>query len=617
MRRPLAQLTLAVAATAAAALLRALLSRWVGADLPYITFFGAVMAAGWYGGLWPGLIATVLGALATVVWFIAPAHALAVGDAIGVVVFVLTGALISLGCERLDAARRQLEARTRADLDERQDADRARSLLAAIVESSEDAIFTKGLDGRILSWNAGAEHMFGYTAAEAVGGPVARLVPPHRHAEEADLLRRVSRGERVPPVETERLARDGTLLDVSVTLSPLRDDTGRIVGASSIARDIGARKALEASLREADRRKDDFLAVLAHELRNPLAPIRTSVALLQDADLPPAAAARAIGVIDRQTRHISRLLDDLLDISRITRDRLELRREPVTLQDVLDTAVETTAGLFAGQAQTLLQDRPDAPVPLDGDPVRLAQVFGNLLSNAAKYSHRGGTVALTVAVQGGRVTVTVRDDGIGIEPDMLERVFEMFSQSSQAIGRAQGGLGIGLALVKGLVELHGGRVEAHSAGLGHGSRFVVELPLAAQAAGAAAGGGPAPAAPGAGGRVLVVDDNRDGADALALLLAADGYDVRTAYDGASAVAEAERFRPRVVLLDLGMPGLDGFATARQLRAVHPAASMHLVAVTGWGQDRHRRAAIAAGFDAHAVKPVAPDELRQLLRKVIA
>lgn len=314
---------------------------------------------------------------------------------------------------------------------------------------------------------------------------------------------------------------------------------------------------------------------------------------------------------------MARLLDDLLDISRITRDRLELRREPVTLQDVLDAAVETTAGLFDGQAQTLQQDRPEAPVPLDGDPVRLAQVFGNLLSNAAKYSHRGGTIALSVAVQGGRVTVTVRDDGIGIEPEMLGRVFEMFSQSSQAIGRAQGGLGIGLALVKGLVELHGGRVEAHSAGLGRGSRFVVELPLAARAAGAAAGGGPAPAAPAAGGRVLVVDDNRDGADALALLLAADGYDVRTAYDGASAVAEAERFRPRVVLLDLGMPGLDGFATARQLRAVHPAASMRLVAVTGWGQDRHRRDAAAAGFDAHVVKPVAPDDLRELLRTVFA
>jgi len=608
---------LAVAATAAAALVRALLSRWVGADLPYITFFGAVMAAGWYGGLWPGLLATGLGAAATVVWFIAPAHAFAIGDAIGVVVFVLTGALISLGCERLDAARRQLEARTRADLEERQAADRARSLLAAIVESSEDAIFTKGLDGRILSWNAGAEQMFGYPAAEAIGGPVTRIVPPHRQAEEADILRRVSRGERVPPLETERLARDGTLLDVSVTLSPIRDESGRIVGASSIARDIGARKALEASLREADRRKDDFLAVLAHELRNPLAPIRTSVALLQDAGLPASASAQAIGVVDRQTRHMARLLDDLLDIARITRDRFELRREPVTLQDVLDTAVETTRGLFDGQAQTLLQDRPEAPVPLDGDPVRLAQVFGNLLSNASKYSHRGGTVALSVAVQADRVAVTVRDEGIGIEPEMLGRVFEMFSQSSQAIGRAQGGLGIGLALVRGLVDLHGGHVEAHSAGLGHGSRFVVHLPLAARGQDAAAADWPERAAPATGGRVLVVDDNRDGADALALLLAADGYDVRTAHDGASAVAEAARFHPRVVLLDLGMPGLDGFATARQLRAAHPAASMRLVAVTGWGQDRHRRDAAAAGFDAHVVKPVAPEDLRRLLHGVFA
>ncbi len=741
---------LALVLTIMAAGTRGLLSHWLGYDLPYITFFAAIVVAAWYGGLWPGLMTVGLSVAASFALFIAPRGTLGPGDAIGVLLFIGIGSIVSWSSERLHAARRLIErqnealalevdARVRAaeiqrleterlgttlqaigdgvivtgpdgritsvnpvaerltgwshataveqpigkvfhtvheltdaplpspvrqslesgaavdgashvvlvardhtrrpiivraapihaadgavvgsvlvfqELTERRRADSARAMLAAVVESSEDAIFTKSLEGQVLTWNAGAQQMFGYTAAEAVGAPVTRIVPPHRRGEEADILRRVSLGERVLPFETERVARDGTILDVSVTLSPIRDDSGRIVGASSIARDISARKSFETTLRDADRRKDEFLALLAHELRNPLAPIRNSVAVLRHGGATSPIARNAADVIERQTRHMARLLDDLLDVSRITRDRLELRREAVTLAEVIEAAVETVRPQIESHRQTLSITLPGAPVTLDGDPVRLSQVFSNLLSNASKYSQVGGAIGLSATASGGTVEVQVRDDGIGIEAEMLPRVFDMFSQSTQTVNRAQGGLGIGLALVRGLVELHGGRVTAESAGVGLGSRFTISLPISppvrlpATASADAPGQSPS-------GRILVVDDNRDAADSLALLLEVQGHVVRAVYDGRSAVEMAPNFRPQIVLLDLGMPGLDGFETARRLRATLPDAAPYLVAITGWGQDRERRQATAAGFDQHLVKPVDPAELTRVLSAVIA
>jgi PAS domain S-box-containing protein len=622
--RRLAAYLLALVATAAAALLRGLLSRWLGFELPYITFFGSVMVAAWFGGWRPGILATALGATVAAIWFIEPgviAPWLRAADVIGLVLFVAIGALISAASEQLHRARRQIEqqhrvlareARARADAEqgatsERRVADRAQMLLAAVVESSDDAILTKSLDGHILSWNAGAERMFGYTAADVVGAAVTRLVPRHRQDEEAQLLRRVSQGEPVASFETERLDRDGRVFDVSITLSPIRDDTGQIVGASSIVRDMTARKALEASLREADRRKDDFLAVLAHELRNPLSPIRNSAALLRLGGATDPVTARAAAIIDRQAQHMARLLDDLLDVSRITRDRLELRCVPVTLAEVLDVATETVRPAVEAAHQTVSLALPDTPVHLNGDPVRLAQVFANVLSNASKYSDRGGEIRVAAAVTGAEVTVAITDDGIGIAAEVLPLVFEMFSQASQAIGRSQGGLGIGLALVKGVVELHGGRVGAASAGPGQGSCFSVTLPLAS-ASTSAEPVAPVPDESRAVRRVLVVDDNRDGADSLARLLAAQGHDVRTVYDGAAAIVEAGRFHPHAVLLDLGMPGMDGLETARRLRAAPVNGAMRLVAVTGWGQERDRARTREAGFDGHLVKPVNPADL---------
>jgi PAS domain S-box-containing protein len=629
--RRLAAYSLAVVATVAAAMLRGLLSRWLGFEYPYITFFGAIMVAAWYGGWRPGILATVLSAATTALWFIdagASAIGLPPADVIAVILFLLIGALISAACEQLHQARWQIErqnqvlageVRARADAEQgatgvRRVADRAEALLAAVVESSEDAILTKSVDGHILSWNRSAERMFGYTAADVIGGLVTRLVPVHRQDEEMELLRRVSQGEPVVSFETERVARDGRVFDVSVTLSPIRDDGGQIVGASSIVRDVTARKALEASLRDADRRKDDFLAVLAHELRNPLSPIRNSAALLKLAGAADPMTARAAAVIERQAQHMGRLLDDLLDVSRITRDRLELRRAPVILRDILDAAVETVRPSLDALEQPVTTTLPEAPVQLDGDPVRLAQVFGNILNNASKYSERGGAIRITAAVEDDEVTIAIADQGVGIAPEMLPHVFEMFSQASQSISRSQGGMGIGLALVKGLVELHGGRVTAESAGQARGSRFTVTLPVAA-----ASGAASAPAAPGtrARRRVLVVDDNRDHAESLAQLLRAHGHGVRTAYDGGTALAEARRFHPHVVLLDLGMPDMDGLETARRLRAGSSAEPRLLVAVTGWGQERDRVRTREAGFDGHLVKPVDLTELEALMQSAPA
>ncbi|MEP7117033.1 MAG: PAS domain S-box protein [Acidobacteriota bacterium] len=497
------------------------------------------------------------------------------------------------------------------DTSERRRAAEATAHLAAIVESSDDAVLSKTLDGRILTWNAGAEEMFGYSAAQAVGRSVHLVLPDDVREREADRLAHVARGEHVESFETARLASSGERLDVSLTLSPIRNEAGVTIAASSIARDIRRQKQLEQTLRDADRRKDEFLAVLAHELRNPLAPIWNSVATMRLAGSDQAVVRQATAVIDRQSRHMARLLDDLLDVSRITRDKLDLRRAPVTLQAVVDLALETTMPLLDAAGQTLSRSMPPEPVPLDADIMRLAQVFSNLLSNASKYSARGSIVRLTVSRSGSDAVVTVTDDGIGIAPDALSNIFEMFSQAPQPVALAPGGLGIGLALVRGLVGMHGGRVSAASEGAGHGSTFEVRLPIAPAAMAPAVTDAPRLAGSTAR-RILIADDNQDGADSLAILMRAHGHDVLAAYDGAAAVRGVRAFRPEIVLLDLGMPVVSGFEAARQIRAIPEGRDVMLVAVTGWGQKQDRDRTREAGFDLHLVKPVDTDGLLQLL-----
>jgi signal transduction histidine kinase/ActR/RegA family two-component response regulator len=362
---------------------------------------------------------------------------------------------------------------------------------------------------------------------------------------------------------------------------------------------------------EADQRKDEFLAVLAHELRNPLAPIRNTINILRlSSPLPPVA--KLWEMMDRQVSHMVRLVDDLLEVSRITRGKIELRREALELSLIIATAVETSRPLIEAGRHELTVSLPPEPLVVDADATRLAQVFANLLNNSAKYTDPGGTISIAAAREGGEVIVAVRDSGVGIRAEALGRVFDMFVQVDGGAQRGPGGLGIGLTLARRLVEMHGGSISAASDGIGAGSVFTVRLPLAATAS-ARAPQAPTPAAMSAGGpRVLVVDDNRDAADSLGQLLELMGAEVCVVYNGESALEGLVRHRPAIVFLDIGMPHMDGYEVARRMRAQEEARATRLVALTGWGQEKDRRLSAAAGFDHHLTKPPNAEELRELL-----
>ncbi len=379
-----------------------------------------------------------------------------------------------------------------------------------------------------------------------------------------------------------------------------------------IISDITERKEMEQALRETDRRKDEFLATLAHELRNPLAPIFSALQLLQLQDRGDAGLERMHGVIERQARQLGRLVDDLLDVSRITTGRIVLRRERIDLRDALSSAVEAVQPLVDAARHAFSVAMPDGPVAVDGDAARLAQVFLNVLSNAAKYTPPGGRIALGLRMEDGQALVEVEDNGIGLEPHLVPHMFDMFVQGHRVGDQAQGGLGIGLSLSKQLVALHGGGIEAHSAGPGCGTRVVVRLTLANGAQdGPAAEASPHGGA-GAARRVLVVDDNADAADTLAASLSFIGHEVRTFYNGKDALAEAARWLPDVAILDIGMPDMDGHALALRLRALH--APLRLIALTGWGQESDLKRAREAGFDLHRTKPV---DLADLMAAIAA
>jgi len=498
-----------------------------------------------------------------------------------------------------------------------------RALLAAIVDSSDDAIISKTLEGKILSWNRGAARIFGYEAHEAIGKPITLIIPPELHAEEQQILDKLSRGERIEHFDTERVTKDGRRIAISLTVSPVRSADGTVIAASKVARDVSERKiaeqklrASEEALRLADRRKDEFLALLAHELRNPLAPIRYALAANKKPGRTPEQCRQAEEIIERQVMHMSRLLDDMLDISRITRGVLELKKTRAELTSVIGAAIETARPMLDEKHHTLALDLPSEPVQLEADVVRLAQVFSNLLINAAKYTDPGGRIQLRARPQANEVLVSVSDNGIGIPADMLPRVFTMFFQSQAALARAEGGLGVGLSLVRGLVRLHGGSVEARSDGSGRGSEFLIRLPLGAGAQNMVdADTEPEQISADAGLKILVVDDNRDAADTCAMLLEASGHHVQTAYTARQALELARTFRPHALLLDIGLPDMDGYQLAQQVRSNPWGRGVVLVAVTGWGQEQDRRRAVAAGFDHHLVKPISAETVETLLHSL--
>jgi PAS domain S-box-containing protein len=502
------------------------------------------------------------------------------------------------------------------DITDQRRAEHARAWLAAIIDSSDDAIVSKTLDGRITSWNPGAVRLFGYAPDEIIGKPITTIIPPELHAEEEQVLARLRRGERVEHFETERLRKDGTRIEVSLTVSPVRDEHGEIVGASKIARDITERKRSERLLREADHRKDEFLAMLAHELRNPLAPLRNAAELLCRGKHAAPELQIACGIMDRQLRQMTRLVDDLLDVSRISTGRLELKEELIDVGALLRGLESALRPSVDASHQKLSLQLPDETLCVQADRTRLTQILTNILHNANKYTPDGGRITVQLRREGHEALVSIRDTGIGIPPGMLDRIFELFAQVDRSHERSRGGLGIGLTLAKRLVNLQKGSIAAYSAGEGQGSEFVVRLPLQGDAA------GPVPAPPSAPTpgvakrcRVLVADDNEDAALSLGMLLQLMGHDTRVVHDGLEALDVAETFQPELVILDLDMPRVDGYEAARRIRQRPWAHGVMLVALTGWGQTADRLRTEQAGFDRHCVKPVEPDTLSDLVAQV--
>jgi CheY-like chemotaxis protein/two-component sensor histidine kinase len=389
---------------------------------------------------------------------------------------------------------------------------------------------------------------------------------------------------------------------------------GRFVGYVGCSSDITALKDSERALREADRRKDEFLAILAHELRSPLAPLRNALeAVRLGGGTEDVVLARARGVMERQLQQMVRLIDDLLDLSRISRGKVELRKERLSLSSVLESALETVKPALQASGRNLVVDLPGEPVLLEADLMRLAQVFANLLHNAIKYTAAGGHIGVGARAEEGSVVIRVIDDGVGLPPHALPLVFEMFTQVDRARGDARGGLGVGLSIVRTLVAMHGGSVEARSEGPGRGAEFIVRLPTLSGSGKPAAPTRSADTPPRTSGRrILVVDDNEDSATSLALLLELQGNALRTAHDGHEAMEVAEAFRPDLIFLDLGLPGLDGHAVCRQIRTQAWGRALPIVALTGWSQEEERRRSQESGFTHHLVKPADPAVLGRLL-----
>ena len=410
---------------------------------------------------------------------------------------------------------------------------------------------------------------------------------------------------------------DGEYRWLRATGVPRFAPDGKMLGFVGCSVDITDIRRSEEALREADQRKDEFLATLAHELRNPLAPIRTSLHILR-LDRGGEKAEQVYDMLERQVDQMVRLVDDLLEVSRITRGKIELRRDRVELGAVIRSALETSKPLIDAAGHELTVEIPTEPVWLDADPVRLSQVFANLLNNAAKYTEPGGKVWLNAKRQGDQAVVSVCDTGIGIPPEKLPKVFNLFAQVDTGTGRAQGGLGIGLALARRLVEMHGGRIDARSSGPGEGSEFRVHLPLAREQDRRRVSDPHRSDRSGSdtsGHRVMVVDDNRDAAESLGMLLRLRGMHVHVAHDGASALKAFPTFHPTVVLLDLGMPGMDGYEVAEQIRRRPDSGKVTLIALTGWGHAEFRQRSRESGFAHHLVKPVELDALLGLLGSI--
>jgi PAS domain S-box-containing protein len=566
---------------------------WVGPPLPALPFMMAIVLAAGAGGMNPGLLATAVGIL--VVFFgifqrVGTGYPLRRG-ALTLFFFALVGVMISALCEALHRYRREALRQAR------------------FCEEAHDAIFAWKLEGPVLYWNRGANELYGFDKAAALRSTTHPLLGAENRAVFEDVKATLLRTGQWSGELTHRTS-DGRDVRVESRMRLIREGAERTVVEAD--RDVTERVRTLEALREADRRKDEFLATLAHEIRNPLAPIRNELEIMRVARGNPDVIEHSRAVMERQLAHLVHLVDDLMDVSRITRGKLQLRREQLSLEAVLQAALETSRPLIEAARHELTVQMPQMPVYVLGDLTRLAQIFSNLLNNAAKYTPPGGRIALTASAEDGAAVIEVRDTGVGIAVEALPKIFEMFTQENRDRGVAPG-LGIGLALVHALTEMHGGSVTAASDGVGAGSSFTVRLPVQQapkiDSSGVGAQAGPAATVP---RRVLVADDNLDAAESLSMLLTMMGHEVRAAHDGAQAVEQAEQFRPDLILMDVGMPRLDGLQAASRIRLMDWGASPVIVALTGWGQDADRERSKQAGCDAHLVKPLDFDRLMVLL-----
>ena len=489
------------------------------------------------------------------------------------------------------------------------EADEVARSLAAITESSHDAIVAYTFDGTITKWLAGAEELYRYSKEEMLGASIEQIVPSALLDEQRQINDQVKNGVAVEPVETVRIRKGGDPVQVSVRCSPVRDRSGAVVGISSMERDITLQKEVQEALIEADRQKDEFLAMLGHELRNPLAAIRTAAELLRRRNSNgDALIKRTQEVLSRQAAHMATLLDGLLDVSRIIRGKIILDRKKVDLAVVCRDVAAEVAERSGGSAEIDVRTQT-SPVWVEGDPVRLAQIVDNVLSNAVKYGGNEGPVTLSLSVHAEHAILEIRDQGVGIEPDLLPHIFEVFRQSRQNLGRTQGGLGLGLSLVKSLVDLHGGEISAESEGPGQGAAFTVRLPVTEE--GPQTMLRPVPADTPLG--IVVIEDNEDSAEMIAELLRLDGHTVRIAANGRAGIDLVRELRPDVVLCDLGLADtLTGYDVARSLREDPMTQAIRLVAITGYGRPDDRDRCYEAGFDGHLTKPVDPSELARYL-----
>jgi len=611
--RPVLRYAAALAVVLLIAALRAALAPLLGTQAPLLPFVLVVIASAYLGGRGPALLASALTPALATLWFTNWPHDAPALQWMAHVAFFLVVAIVAtvIMHELQTSVRGQQQAMDAAAL-HAHNAEQSAAQLRLIADALPALISYVDRDRVYRFTNQTYETWLGKPCSQVVGRHVSDVLGSVAYELLRPKIDKVLEGERVS-FESE-IPYGAGLRSVAAHYVPDVDVTGMVRGYYALVEDISERRRVEKALRDADRRKDEFLAMLAHELRNPLAPIRNVSHILANGALDEELVHRSSALLQRQVTQLTRLVDDLLDVARITRGSVVLQRELVDVETAVRTALESVQPMIAARHQTVSVEGPPEAASVDGDPVRLCQVVSNLLGNATKYSPERAHIFVSMRTVAELVEISVRDEGIGLDAQMLPHVFDLFEQGDRSLDRSQGGLGIGLTIVKRLVEMHGGSVEVRSAGLQRGSEFRVRLPRARAPLTA-----PTDANSPAGNterqrRILIVDDNVDAADSMCWLLKAEGHQVEVVYDGASALSVLEDFRADVVLLDIGLPRMDGYMVAHAVRARFTQLRPRLVALTGYGRIEDRNAALAAGFDVHLAKPVEP---RRLLDVVAA